>query len=150
MNLFFSPYYKATLLMTAIELVFENEGIGYTAKNYLKSFSKLYHPLHLFEPCRDKTCLGFPTRSNTNRAVRPQNTVRLDFWIKKKNHTTCIYTNPKSQRNSGLFHKFCTSLTCIHLNVSINIMLSYLRSIISNISFNHQCLELEETTNFLR
>ena len=58
------------------------------------------------------------------------------------------YTNPKSQRNSGLFCKFYTSRTCIHLNVSINIMPSYL-SIASNISFNHQCLELEETTNFV-
>ena len=58
------------------------------------------------------------------------------------------YTNPKTQRNSGLFCKFCTSRTCIHLNVSINIMPSYL-SIASNISFNHQCLELEETTNFV-
>ena len=59
-----------------------------------------------------------------------------------------IYTNPKSQRNSGLFCKFCTSRTYIHLNVSINIMPSYL-SIASNISFNHQCLALEETTNFV-
>ena len=59
-----------------------------------------------------------------------------------------MYTNPKSQRNSELFCKFCTSLTCMHLNVSINIMPSYL-SIASNISFNHQCLELEETTNFV-
>ena len=59
-----------------------------------------------------------------------------------------IYTNPKSQRNSGLFCKFCTSRTCSHLNVSINIMPSYL-SVASNTSFNHQCLELEETTNFV-
>ena len=59
-----------------------------------------------------------------------------------------IYTNPKSQRNNGLFCKLCTSQTCIHLNVSINIMPSYL-SITSNISFNHQCLKLEETTNFV-
>ena len=59
-----------------------------------------------------------------------------------------IYTNTKSQRNSGLFCKFSTSRTCIHLNVSINIIPSYL-SIASNISFNHQCLELEETTNFV-
>ena len=59
-----------------------------------------------------------------------------------------LYTNPKSQRNSGLFCKVCTSRTCIHLNVSINTMPSYL-SIASNISFNHQCLELEETTNFV-
>ena len=59
-----------------------------------------------------------------------------------------MYTNPKSQRNSGLFCKFCTSRTCIHLNVSIIIMPSYL-SIASNISFNHQCLEVEETTNFV-
>ena len=33
-------------------------------------------------------------------------------------------------------------------NVSINIMPSN-RSIASNISFNHQCLELEETTNYV-
>ena len=58
-----------------------------------------------------------------------------------------MYTNLKSQRNIGLFCKLYMPRTCIHLNVSINLMASYL-SIASNISFNHQCLELEETTNF--
>ena len=66
------------------------------------------------------------------------------FILPKHMRTSCLL----SQRNSGLFCKFCTSRTCIHLNVSINIMPSYL-SIPSNIRFNHQCLELEETTNFV-
>ena len=63
-------------------------------------------------------------------------------------HCNALYTNPKSQRNSELLCKICTSRTCIHLNVSINIMPSYL-SIASNISSNHQCIELEEITNFV-
>ena len=59
-----------------------------------------------------------------------------------------LYTKQKSQRDSGLFCKFCTSRTYIHLNVSINIMPSYL-SIAWTISFNRRSLELEETTNFV-
>ena len=36
-----------------------------------------------FEPRHEKTCLlGFPTRSDTNRAVQPQKiAMRLKFWI---------------------------------------------------------------------
>ena len=65
--------------------------------------------------------------------------------IRTKTGKNKNYTNPKSDRNSGLF---CTSRTGIHLNGSIHIMPSYL-SIASNIRFNHQCLEPEETANFV-
>ena len=35
-----------------------------------------------YDPCREKTCPGFPTRSDTNRAVQPQMMARgLKFPI---------------------------------------------------------------------
>ena len=60
-----------------------------------------------------------------------------------------ILTNLKSQCNSGLFCKFCTSRACIHQMLFKTIMPNYL-SIAWNISFNRQSPELGGRTNFYR
>ena len=63
-------------------------------------------------------------------------------------HFKYRYTKPKSQHNSGLFCKLCTSRACIRQKGLRNIIPSYL-SIACNINFDRQSLEHEETTDFI-